>query len=389
MLRPRDLIISTMMCKRCAGCFRRPYTACPIYEEFGRIPPFSPPSIIFLGSTILFKQLKASTELAVIPYTCTLCGFCGVSCGQFLLHLRWETPTRLLEGIRSLFIEEGAVPAKVSEVLNNLSKFGNPWGLSPSSRTVWEKDLDIKVPEYTSEKEYLLFVGDAAFIDETKPVLRSLVSLLSAADVSFGTLKEREVDSGDIARELGEYGLFEELARKNIETFKKHHVKKIIAVSPHDYNAFVVDYPRLGFKAEVYHYTQLLDQLIIEGKLKPTKSIMKTITYHDPCFLGRYHGVFDPPRRIIQAIPGAKLVEMERKGRYAFCCGGGGGRMWYDPEEPVRTRISNIRVDHARNAGANIIATACPYCKSMLLASDNLGEMHVKDLAEILAEACL
>jgi len=389
MIRPKDLVISTMMCKRCAACFRRPYTVCPIYEEFGRIPPFSPPSIIFLGSTILFKQMKASSELAVIPYACTLCGSCSANCGQFLLHLRWETPARLFEGIRSLFIEEGAVPAKISEVLNNLAKFGNAWGLSLSSRTAWEKDLNIEVPEYTSEKEYLLFVGDAAFIDEAKPAIRSLVSLLSAAGMSFGTLKEREVDSGDMARELGEYGLFEELARKNIETFTKHRVKKIITVSPHDYNTFVIDYLRLGFKAEVYHYAQLLDQLISGKKLRPVKSVTETITYHDPCFLGRYHGIFDSPRRIIKAIPGANLVEMERKGRYAFCCGGGGGRMWYDPQEPTRTRISNIRVNQARNVGAKVIVTACPYCKSMLLASDNLGEINIKDLAEILAASCL
>ncbi|MEM3550364.1 MAG: (Fe-S)-binding protein [Candidatus Bathyarchaeia archaeon] len=389
-MRPLDLRASIILCKRCGSCFRREYTTCPIYEEFGRIGPFSPPSIIYLADTIISKYLEASSELATIPFACTLCGYCSSDCGQLLLHVRWETPARLMEGIRSIFVESGALPANIAKTLNDLATFGNAWRLPAAARTEWEKDCSFKVPDYTRENnEYLLFVGDAAFIDETKPVVKSIAELLHVGGVSYGTLKDKEIDSGETARELGEYGLFEELAKKNIETFKKYEAEKIVTISPHDYNAFKVDYPKLGFKATVYHYTQLLNQLVKNRKLKPTKTLNKTVTYHDPCFLGRYHGIFEPPREILQAISGVKFVEMKRNRKVSFCCGGGGGRMWYDPQEPKSTRISDIRVSHATEVKADVIATSCPYCKSTIQASDNLGEIIVKDIAELLAEACL
>ena len=389
MIRPAEIEGALKSCMGCNACFRQQLDFCPIYEEF-KIPPYTFTSIIFLAEGIFDGILQPSSELAPVPFSCTLCGFCATRCITVPLHFKWDSPAELIEGIRSLFIENGTVPSKVSEVLNNLSTFGNPWGFSPAAKVRWERECNFPIPDYTKNgNEYLLFVGDAAYIDESKSIVKSLAELLHTAGIDFGTFKEREIDSGDTARELGEYGLFEELSRKNIKMFNEHGVKKVITISPHDYHTFTVDYPQMGFEFnEVYHHTQLLYELLRGGKITPSKNIAKTVTYHDPCFLGRYHHVFEQPREIVKAIPGVSFIEMKQNRVESFCCGGGGGRMWYDvPEEKARSRISNIRVSHAAEVKADVIATACPYCKSMLLAADNLGEIAVKDVAELLSES--
>lgn len=376
-------------CTKCAACFRQQFDACPMNREFLGITPYSFMSIAMMADDILDGRMEVSGTLAPVPFSCTLCGYCAVQCLVPPLHFMWTSPTELIESVRSYFVEAGAVPAKISEVLNNLALMGNAWKLPQTAKVQWEKDCKAPISDYTKKhNEYLLFVGDAAFIDETKPVVKSVAELLHTAGVDFGTLKGKEIDSGGTARELGEYGLFEELANKNIKTFKEHGVKKIITISPHDYHTFLVDYPKLGFEfEEVYHYTEIFDELIKDGKLTPTKNISKRVTYHDSCFLGRYHELFDQPRNVIRSIPGLIFVEMKQNRKLSFCCGGGGGRMWYDPEEPVRRRIPDIRVTHAQEVKANIITTACPYCKSTLSAADNLGDVTVKDIAELLAES--
>ena len=378
-------------CWRCRACSKY-HDACAIYVEFGGIAPFSFPSISFLAEGILHGFIKLSKDLAPLPYSCTLCGFCGTQCITLPLHSIWDSPAELVEGIRSMFIEEAAVPEKISEVLNNLTMTGNPFKFPQSAKTKWEDGCTVPVEEFATEKNgYLLFVGDAAFIEETKSIVRSVAALFKKAGVNYGTLKEKEIDSGNTARELGEYGLFEELVRKNIETFKERGVRKVITISPHDYHVFTTYYPEFGFRfEEVWHHTQFLSKLITEGKIKPSKKANKTITYHDSCILGRYYNIFDPPRDIVKAVAGEGFVELKQNRLFALCCGGGGGRMWYDvPEEPFKKRISDIRVSQAREAGAGIITTACPYCKSMLLESDNLGEIIVTDVAELLAESSL
>jgi Fe-S oxidoreductase len=388
-IKPLEIMASLKACMGCGACFRQQFDACPINVEFG-IPPYSFTSIAFMADAIFEGILQPSRELAPVPFSCTLCGFCATHCITVPLHFKWSSPTGLVEGIRSLFIESASVPTKVSECLNNLALFGNPWGVSSSAKVEWEKECKAPIPDFAKNRnEYLLFVGDAAFIDETKSVIRSVAELLHKAGIDFGTLKEKEVDSGNTARELGEYGLFEELAKKNIRIFQNYGVRKLIVISPHDYHVLLVDYPKLGFEFEaVYHYTQLLNDLIKIGRISPAKSVPKTVTYHDSCYLGRYHKIFEPPREIIKAMLGVRFIEMKQSFTESFCCGGGGGRMWYDvPEEPMRKRIPNIRVTHAKEVEADVIATACPYCKSMLMSADNLGEIAIKDVAELLAES--
>ena len=178
------------------------------------------------------------------------------------------------------------------------------------------------------------------------------------------------------------------IAEENIEAFQNLGVKKIMTISPHDYQAFSFDYPKLGMEFEVYHYTQILEDMIKEGKLKLTKEISKTVAFQDPCHLGRYNDIYEPPRNILKGISGITLVEMSSNRKEAFCCGGGGGRMWYDePDKYRKQRISDIRVRHAKEAGADMIVTACPYCMSMLVAAGNLDGISVKDIAELVVES--
>ncbi|MEM2424737.1 MAG: (Fe-S)-binding protein [Candidatus Bathyarchaeia archaeon] len=360
-------------------------------REFG-IAPYSFTSIIFMADGFFDGILRPSRELAPVPFACTLCGSCAFFCITVPLHAIWDSPAELVEGIRSLFIEEGALPTKVTEVLDNLASYGNPWRLPQSMKVKWEDECTVPVRDFTKEKcEYLLFMGDAAFIDETKSTIRSVAELLHKAGVNYGTLKEKEIDSGGTARELGEYGLFGELVEKNIKTFKEYGVRKVITLSPHDYHTFLTYYPKFGFKfEEVLHHTQFLNKLINEGKIKPSGRIDKIVTFHDSCILGRYYNKFEPPREIIKSIPGVRFVELKQNQIFSLCCGGGGGRMWYDvPEEKIKVRVSDIRVSQARDAKAEIITTACPYCKSMLLASENLEEIKVEDVAELLLKSTL
>jgi len=375
-------------CIKCAQCFAsEPESACPINQEFG-IPPFSPPGIFFLADGILSGLVKMSMETSIVPFSCTMCGACAKRCQSSSLHFAYEYPTKLLEGIRGMFVEAGELPETVAETLRSLSAVKNAWRLPKSKRVEWEKGAENSIPDYTEERnEFLLFVGDASLITEAQHMPGVVAKLLQKAGVDFGTLKEQEVDSGNEAREMGESGLFEELARENIEAFKKFSVKKVITLSPHDYHTFRNDYPKLGMEFEVYHYTQLISDLIRGGKIKLTKEIAKTITFQDPCHLGRYNGIYEAPRDIIKAIPGVKFVEMRRNHDDAFCCGGGGGRTWYEPEDGRRGRISDVRVAEAKEVETDIIATACPYCLNLLKAAGNLGDISVRDVGELVLES--
>lgn len=388
-MREIEIKSAVKTCWKCHKCYAIGREACPMHEEAG-IQPFGPPAIFLLAEGILYGDVKMSRELSLVPFSCTMCGACAKSCGSMFIHLPYEYPTKLIEGIRGMFVEAGAVPERVNEVFRDLATTKNAWRLPKSDRVVWEKECEIPIGDYARERsEFLLFVGDAPLIPETSHLPKVLAELLSKGGVDFGTLKEEEVDSGNEAREMGEEGLFEELALENIKNFNQFSVKKIIAISPHDYHALRSDYPSLGAEFEgIYHYTQIIADLIKGGKIKPTKEIPKTVTFQDPCHLGRYNDIYEAPRDIIKAIPGVKFVEMPRNHDEAFCCGAGGGRLWCEPEDGRgRQRISDMRVADAKEVNADIIATACPYCLSNFKGAGNLGDIFVKDIVELLLES--
>jgi Fe-S oxidoreductase len=359
-----------------------------MYEEY-KSQALTPPAIFLMADVILDKAIEPTAERSITPFACTMCGACGNACYSMFIHYNWEYPTKLIEGVRELFIEEGAIPEQINEVLRNTYNTKNAWGLPQSQRVDWEKKCEVPVPDFATEKnEYLLYVGDASLIAETLHVPTAIAKLLNKAGVDFGTLKDKETDSGNEVRALGESGMFEAIADGNIEAFEKFGVKKVITISPHDYQAFSCDYPKLGGEFDVYHYTQILEDLVKEGEIKLTKEISQTVTFQDPCHLGRYNEIYEPPRNVIKAIPGVNLVEMSSNRKEAFCCGGGGGRMWFDDPAQYRKQIiSDIRVRHAKAVDAEVIATACPYCLSMLVAAGNLEGTTVKDIAELVLEA--
>ena len=388
-MRAIDVKRGASNCQKCSSCIGMNRDACAMHGEYEN-PSFSPPALFCLADIIVDGDLKPTMERSITPFACTMCGGCSHHCHNPYIYYTRDYPTQLIEGVRELFVEEGSVPEAIGEVFRNMYNSKNAWGLPKSLRIEWEKKSDIPIPDYNKEQnEFLLFIGDSSLISETQHIPGVVAKLLQLGGLDFGTLKEEEVDSGNEIREMGERGLFEAIAEENIETFQQLGVKKIITLSPHDYHTFSYDYPEFGMEFDgIYHYTQIIDELIREGKIKPIKEITKTVTFQDPCHLGRYNEIYEAPRNIIEAVPGIKLIEMEQSHEKAFCCGGGGGRMWFDdPAEYRKNKISDIRVGHAKVVDAEVIATACPYCLGMLVTAGNLEGTTVKDIAELVLDS--
>ncbi len=226
-----------------------------------------------------------------------------------------------------------------------------------------------------------------AYDSRSQKIAIAFAKLMNKAGISFAILGNKEANSGDTARRIGNEFLFQEIAEKNIKQFQKNDVKKIVTIDPHAYNIFKNEYPDFGFEAEVIHHTQMLYDLVMNGKLQPKGAIKERLTYHDSCYLGRYNGVYDPPREILKAIPGLELVEMDRSHENGMCCGAGGGMMW--AEETTGNRINVARTEQALEVEPTMISSACPYCLTMLSDGTKAKEVEedisTMDVAEILA----
>ena len=242
------------------------------------------------------------------------------------------------------------------------------------------------------EFEYLFWVGSMGSYDNrSQKIALSFAKLLNEAGITFAILGSKEKNSGDTPRRLGNEFLFQDLATKNIEEFEKNEVKKIVTIDPHAFNIFKNEYPDFGLEAEVYHHTELLAQLVKEGKLVPKYEVNEKITFHDSCYLGRYNDVYDPPREILKSIPGVTLVEMERNRERGMCCGAGGGLMWM--EEETGHRINVARTEQALAVNPTVISSGCPFCLTMLTDGTKAKEVEedVKtyDVAELLEKAVI
>ncbi|MEM3551288.1 MAG: heterodisulfide reductase-related iron-sulfur binding cluster [Candidatus Bathyarchaeia archaeon] len=313
---------------------------------------------------------------------CAACSACKVFCP-------WEVP--IWDGInelRSVVVETGFMPKTLKDALTNTLNYGNPWGVH-GKRDQWVEG--IKVKRLPNERaEVLYFVGCAASYEtRAQSLARSAIKIFERAHVDFGILNN-ETCCGEPALRLGERGLFELLASENIKNFKECKVQTIVTTCPHAYDIFVKEYPKLGSSFTVKHYTQFISDLIDKNKLKITKRLDKIVTYHDPCFLGRHNGVYEAPRKILESIPGLKLIEMPRNKENSFCCGGGGGRMWFE-ESPmkVKERPCVTRSKEAASINPNIIVTACPFClinlEDGIKVIEKENEIQVLDLMELLA----
>ncbi|MGH8922413.1 MAG: (Fe-S)-binding protein, partial [Actinomycetes bacterium] len=264
---------------------------------------------------------------------------------------------------------EARFPTEAGTMLRNIENQGDPWGLGSSQRLEWTKGLGFEVPvvddTIPDDVEYLFWVGCAGALDErARKVTQSIARLLNRAGVRFAVLGPKESCTGDPARRLGNEYLYQEQGRKNIETLQSVGARKIIASCPHCFNSIAREYPALGGNFEVLHHTQFLEQLLGGQRLSPSERVESKVTYHDPCYLGRHNEVYDEPRGVLATLPGVETVEMHRHKRTGFCCGAGGARMWL--EENIGTRVNMNRTDEALGTGADVIATACPYCMIML-----------------------
>ncbi|HEY8346715.1 MAG TPA: heterodisulfide reductase-related iron-sulfur binding cluster [Symbiobacteriaceae bacterium] len=320
-------------------------------------------------------------------WACTTCRACMEVCPVFIEHV-----PKIVEMRRHQVMLQGEFPPELNQTFKNLERQGNPWGLGAHTRAKWAEDLGVPTLEENPDAEYLFWPGCAGAFDQRgQKIARAIVQLLRTAGVSFAILGKEERCTGDPARRVGNEMLFQQLAMENIEVLKSYNVKKIITHCPHCANAFANEYRQLGFEVMVLHHTQLLNQLVKENRLKPVHPINAKVTYHDSCYLGRYNQIYRPPRELLQAIPGVELREMERHGYRSMCCGAGGGRMWM--EEHHGTRINVERARQAIATGANLVATNCPFCMTMLTDGvaaedpDNARQLAVLDLAELLLQS--
>lgn len=315
-------------------------------------------------------------------FACTTCGLCVARCP------REVNAIDNIRSMRAMLAEGGGVPASYKPIVGSLKDNGNPWMDVREKRTQWHKDID--VPAFTEDTEYLLFVCCTSCYDSrSQKIARAVATLLNKAGVSWGTLGAEESCCGESIRKVGQEDLFGSLAKKNISLFSGKGVKKVITTSPHCLYTFKNEYPELGGKFEVWHYTELVAKLIRDQKLKLTKPVETIIAFHDPCYLGRHCDIYQDPREILAALPKSTVVELTRNRDSSICCGGGGGRVWM--ETPPGERFGDLRVNDAAAHGAAVLATTCPYCTIMIEASvlgmDKEGQIAVKDVAELALEA--
>jgi Fe-S oxidoreductase len=327
-------------------------------------------------------------------WACTTCRNCEDQCPVMNEHV-----DKIIDLRRYLVLTEGKMDADAQRAMTNIERQGNPWGLNRKERENWREerpDVTVKtvkeMKKAGEEFEYLFWVGSMGSYDNrSQKIALSFAKLMNEAGVTFAILGNKEKNSGDTPRRLGNEFLFQELATKNIEEFVDAGVTKIVTIDPHAYNIFKNEYPDFGLTAEVYHHTEILYELVRDGKLKPQYEVNETITFHDSCYLGRYNDVYDPPREILKAIPGVKLVEMERNRETGMCCGAGGGLMWM--EEETGNRINVTRTEQAIAADPTIISSGCPYCLTMLSDGTKAKEVEEKigtyDVAEILEKAII
>lgn len=339
---------------------------------------------VAIEEAALIGDVMTAEEL----WACTTCRNCEERCPVGNSHV-----DKIVDMRRYLVLTEGSVPADGQRAMQNIERQGNPWGLSRSDRSGWVRELEgVNVPTVHERPDfdYLLFVGSMGSYDNrTRKVTAALVRLLDHAGVRFAILGDEERNSGDAPRRMGNELLFRQCCEENIALFRKYGVRRIVTACPHTYNTFANEYPEFGLTAEVVHHTELLRQLVEEGRLVPKYPVRGVATYHDSCYLGRYNGQYDAPRDLLRAIPGLELREMERSRANAMCCGAGGGLMWM--EDSAGKRINAARVEQALAVSPTVIASACPYCLAMMEDGTKLLEAEdrtaARDVAELLAQA--
>ncbi len=381
-------LFSGLACAECGRCDR----ACP---SFGSGYPLSPKMLMHQVKDLVraphgHRKLVSLVGDLVKPeeiWACTTCYACMDRCPVFNEHIP------LLIEMRRHLVSQARVENRLQETLTNLARYGNSFGASPRARPKWTQGLDFGIKDARKEAvEYLWFVGDYASYDpRVIPATQAMARVLHQSGVDFGILYEAEQNAGNDVRRVGEEGLFEMLVEKNQKALARARFKQIFTTDAHTYHALKNEYPATGGGGRVLHYTELLAGLFRAGKLPLRHPLKARLTYHDPCYLGRYNGVYEAPRRVLSEL-GATLLEMPRNRGNSFCCGAGGGRMWMEDVPGIRERPGESRVREAADLpGVNILVISCP--KDLVMFQDAIktagleGKLTVKDLSQLVAEA--
>lgn len=379
-------ILDFESCTRCGRC----QDVCPAYATGFTLSPRD--IIVKMDSYIWNSNNGANLHGDVITqeelWACTSCGACVDKCPVFIDQLG------SIIDMRRHLVLEGEIDPQLQDALANLGRYGNSFGKSDRMRAKWTKPLQPKIKDARREEvEYLWFVGDyASYHASMEDKTVSMAQLFQSVNFDFGLIYESEQNSGNDVRRVGEEGLFDMLAEKNLVALSKSRFKTIITTDPHSYNTLKNEYSENGNdRYNVLHYTQLFDQLISSGKIKLSKHLGETVTYHDPCYLGRYNGEYDAPRRVIEAV-GCKLIEMPRHRENTFCCGAGGGRIWMEDPPEVTERPAENRVKEAASLpGVTTLVVTCP--KDYVMFQDAVktagieDRLVVKDLLDLILEA--
>lgn len=335
-------------------------------------------------SVPLIGEEGEGTNTDETVWACTTCGACLEQCPVFI-----EQMPKIVKMRRYLVEMKASFPEELLNLFENMEGRSNPWGIAPTERGKWGATMDVK-PFEAGKTEYLFYVGCAGSFDSRqKQVTVAIATILDAAGISWGILGKDEKCCGDSLRRLGNEFVFDRMARENVQLFQERGVTRIITQCPHCFSTLKNDYRQYGIELEVVHHAQLLEKLLAEGRLKPNRQVsdLGKVIFHDSCYLGRHNNVYDEPRKVIARATGSEPVEFGRSRNEAFCCGGGGGRMWL--EEHTGTRININRVEEALAQNPDTLCVACPYCLTMFedgLKDKQASQTRVRELAEIVAD---
>jgi Fe-S oxidoreductase/nitrate reductase gamma subunit len=368
-------------CVECGRC----QDACPAYMAGTAL---SPKRIIVKLKRHLHGELPGPIHGELIKpeelWACTTCMACVQECPVFI-----DIVDTIIDLRRYLTLSEGALPSTAPQSLQNIQRAGNPWGMPATERLAWAEGLDVPLMEPGKEVEYLYWVGCSASYDKrNQAIARSVVAILKKAGVSFAVMPEERCHA-EVGRRLGEEYLYQTVAQENVEAMKQYKFRKVITHCPHCFNTIRNEFPHFGGTYEVLHHSVVINELIEAGRIRPVKPLDATVVFHDSCYLGRYNGIMEAPRKAMAAVPGLKLIDPPRARERGLCCGGGGGHMWM--EVPSEKRVNVIRTEELMQTGAGIVGTACPFCLAMV----DLGRkvkgaeetLAVKDVSEFIADS--
>ncbi|MBK5106501.1 MAG: respiratory nitrate reductase subunit gamma [Anaerolineales bacterium] len=380
-------LLSFDACVRCGRC----EDVCPVAISG---MPYSPKTFIqamrtAMQSGLVYSNGNGQGDVEMIggaipeetPWYCTTCGACLDRCPAFV-----NPVDDIVDLRRYQVLTTGKMPKSIGDVMRNMERQGNPWGMPPEERISWAKDLEVRQLEPGDEVEVLLYLGCASAYDErNKKVAKSVVQILNQANVDYGVLGLDEMCCGETSRRLGHEYLFQMMVEQNLEIFNSIKFERIVTNCPHCFNTLKNEYPQFGGDFVVQHLTEFLSEISIPGFPAPSNG--KQLTFHDSCYLGRYNQVYDQPRQLLSDT-NLNWVEMDRSNENSFCCGGGGGQMWMETD--ANTRINHRRLSDAVDTGAQVVATACPYCLLMFddaIRSKGMGDqIEVMDLAELIVD---